>query len=437
MEGPLTAQAPNRNPFVREGHVSKAGIIGSHWWNRELGEAAALKTRRSLITALAASAVGVAMIGLAVSAAVDDGAREERRPSLDVQREFGWNFGATSETVAFDATYTTTYAAEALPRLMRDLTPVSKTFQKWYVPTLLQAPWASPRTIVLSDDGPATSLATALKPIYTPAMKVAEAAGKALAVLLTLATEGKVAIVFDLDGPQAVAAAAGACSWFEPVCLFENWPHPRGVVAAHLTLAAAVYYQPQFAQAQRIRSPNDAPAFVLDRQRLAPYTDDENQFDNRWLARLPSAQDMVSAEIKRVMYVTNAKTAPVDLRDVGTTLAEWVLKGIQVRAINIDAFYPGVDSTVRFGGSRGAQDGFFAHYKWKVPPPVPTPIAVPVPENEAAVIWQAAPQLPDPGDQTLGTVRVKVDKETNQVTGPYALRSGSFNRASGSSWGGG
>lgn len=441
MGAPLTAQAPSRNPFVREGHVAKPGIIGSHWWNRELGQAAALKTRRSLITGLAASAVGITIIGLVVSEAVSGGGREERRPSLDVQREFGWNFGTASETVALGEVYTGQYAIDAVDRLANNLKPRSDNYQKWYVPTLFQSPLAYPRTIVAAEEGFRESLRGALRPIYTQAMKTAEAGGKGLAELLSQSTGGRVAIVFDLDGPEAVAAAAGAVDFFDPVFLFENWPHPRGVVAAHLTIAAALYYQPHFVAMSAIRAqdrPNAPPAFVLDRQRLATYTDDENQFDNRWLARLPSGQDLIQAEIKRVMYVTSAKDPPIDLRDVGTTMAEWVLKGIDVAAVNIRSFPFEAYATSKFGGTVESHAGFFAHYKWKVPPPSPPPIAVPVPENVAAVSWRASPQTAEPGDSTLGTIRVRVDKETNQVTGPYALRSGSFNRASGgSSWGGG
>lgn len=435
--GTSPAGAP-RNPFVREGHVAKPGIIGSHWWNREIAEASALKTRRGLLTALAVSAVGVSTLGLLVFEAVQEDTREERRPSLEMQRTYGWSFGATSETVAFDAQFTTAYAADALPRLASDLTPTNEGLLRFFVPTLFQSPSALPRlTLPDPEPGAPQSLASALRPIHTAGMTLAEDRARALAALLAEATGGRVALVFDLDGPESVAAAAGAADVYEPVFLFDNWPHPRGVVAAHLTLAAAVYHQPRFAQAAASRRAGAPPAFVLDRKRLSPYSDDMTQFDNRWLARLPLAADLKALEIKRVLYVVPAQTAPIDLRDAGAALNDWAAQGIEVRAVALDAFAQGVDGKVYFGATPEAHAAFFAHYPWKAPPPRgPAPAAVPIPSNEETARFRPHPPAADPTDSTLGTIRVAVDKETAQVVGPQALRSGSWNRASGG-WGGG
>jgi hypothetical protein len=144
--------------------------------------------------------------------------------------------------------------------------------------------------------------------------------------------------VVDLDGPDSVAFAAGASGRFDPVFLFDNWPHPHGVVPAHLTLAAAAYYQPMFANAA-MASPSGAPPapmFVLDRQRLATYTDSATQFDNRWVARMPGVQALRSLGIKRLLYV-----GPIgctrELDDLNDDLVTDHTAGISVCVLDVSA----------------------------------------------------------------------------------------------------
>jgi len=71
-------------------------------------------------------------------------------------------------------------------------------------------------------------------------MQNAYRAGKALASLFAGVPPHTMVIV-DLPGPEAMAFAAGMAELFDPCFTFENWPHPRGVVPAHLTLAAAAF----------------------------------------------------------------------------------------------------------------------------------------------------------------------------------------------------
>src|SRR5271170_5569626 len=73
-------------------------------------------------------------------------------------------------------------------------------------------------------------------------------------------------VVVDLPGPEAVAFAAGAASAFDPVFALDNWPHPRGVVPAHQTLAAAAYCQPLFARRASGSAAPRWPLLVLDRR---------------------------------------------------------------------------------------------------------------------------------------------------------------------------
>ena len=63
-------------------------------------------------------------------------------------------------------------------------------------------------------------------------MALAHRRGEAL--LLAAHREGAcrtdVALVLDLPGPEAVAVAAALAPCFDPVFVFDNWPHPLGVV---------------------------------------------------------------------------------------------------------------------------------------------------------------------------------------------------------------
>lgn len=446
----MTAAELPKNPFVREGHVDKPGIVGSHWWNRQLAEASALQTRRALLTALGVSAVGITALGAITFAALSEDTHDERRRSLEMQQDYGWGFGATSETVAFDAQYTTTYAADALPRLATDLAPKNQSLSPWFVPSLLLSPTATPRR-AWTEPPPETpvSLATALKPIHTPTMDLAERRAGALVKLLAEANGGRIALILDLDGPESVAAAAGAASVFDPVFVLDNWPHPKAVVPAHLTLAAAVYYQPQLVKLSAARSAAAPPALVLDRKRLSPYSDDAAEFDNRWLAKFPAAKDLWALEIKRVLYVAPAQTGAIAPPDAAQALHDWAAVGIDVRAIALDAFL-GSGTDLLFGGRQDTHASFFAHYPWKAPeptaplpkapgvrpPPAPPPVLVPVPENQLAAAYKPSPSGLDPGAiAMIGTILVAVQNDSSEILGPSRLRSGSWNRASGG-WGG-
>jgi hypothetical protein len=135
-----------------------------------------------------------------------------------------------------------------------------------------------------------------------------------------------------------VAAAAGLAGDLEPVFLFDNWPHPKGVVPSHLTLGAAMFYARLFFTA-RTRRPKDAPpVFVLDANRLAPYTDEANQFDNRYVVKLPSTERLKSLGIKRVLYVRPDAASLQDLDDVNLDLVAYKEGGVELKEVALDDF---------------------------------------------------------------------------------------------------
>lgn len=261
------------------------------------------------------------------------------RDALDVQRELGWSFGATGEPLVFDGESEQPYDRAALATLVASLRPSSPAHRPHYVPTLLEAPVADPTPAEVEAAAP--RLAELLVPICTPEMARAYQRGDALCERLG-ATRG-VLVVLDLAGPESVAFAAGMARAFDVILGFDNWPHPRGVVASHLTLAAVVYYQPRFVRAAAERAP-DAPAVLaLDRARLTPRPDRPARFDNRYLASVPTVEGLHELGVTRVLYVVPDADTELEQDDLNADFVAWAAAGIQlsrVAAESLDATTP-------------------------------------------------------------------------------------------------
>lgn len=264
-------------------------------------------------------------------------AQEDCEPSLARQQEQGWNVGDETMPILLPgATDTDSEGGHGWQRRLWGLSdllaPRSSRWSPYYAPTLFQSVQAS-----RSD-----SLRAVLRPILTPTMQEAYRQGLGLAAHFAGARGCRtdVAVVLDADGPESVAAAAGMSVCLEPVFFFDNWPHPAGVVPSHLTLAAVLYYAPVFERLQASRPTSLAPLFVLDRRRLSPYVDDAKVFDNRYVARLPSAGAMAAAGIRRLLYVTGSVRTPREQDDLNEDFVVFARSGIDVRMVALSAFIP-------------------------------------------------------------------------------------------------
>ena len=438
----------DQEPFTQTHVTSQPGIIGASWWRESLANAPDPVSRRNAIKlalGVTGGFVGLgALVALVHSCSEDEGEhRVERKSSLEMQRSYGWSFGAASETVTFDGAVTRPFDRSTLTRLTPDLRPRSPKGVPYYVSTLFESLGAVPLHKAEGDPENIAPLEQVVTPIYTPEMARAYAQGSALATLLSKTPHEPLLVIVDLDGPSAVAFAAGASIGLSAVFSFGNWPHPRGVVKSHRTLAAAVYYQPLFAQL----TPGELPLLmVLDRQRLATYSDDATQFDNRYAARVPGASVLANWGVRRVLYVTPSAAHIEEPWDLSEDFAAYGASGIDVKLMSADAFSPdysapavaeNAPSPYYYGGRPQTHGWFWRDYPWafgalpKADDPdfarPGTKYRVPAPASKPSALASAS---------NIGTVPVAVSVATGAVLGAMlSPRSGSWNRSDGSSGG--
>ena len=433
--------------FQQTDAVDEAGIVGARWWQDSLSLEDPVARREALKKLLLVGA-GVAGVGVVIAIAKSASApdtKREPRDALGLQREHGWSFGAGDEPLTFDGAQYAAFDRASLKRLPAELSPAQPRLAAHFVPTLFQAPEAVPRQVL--DGEVITPLRDALVPVFTPPMAEAYKRGLALASLFDADAPDDVMLVLDLPGPEAVAMAAGVSARFDTVFAFDNWPHPRGVVPAHKTLAACVYYQPLFAKRQA-RSARLPFAIVLDRARLSPYTDDVAQFDNRHVAKIPSAAALATLGVKRVLYVVPRDVDVPELDDLNADFVELAQRGIAVKAfaatdlaLGAPADPPREPSDSGFaywyGGSPQTHGWFWTTYPWRTPRPAATqPPALssigtyaPYPRHTLFSLAGGAKQRP----AGFGVVPVIVALGTGLVVGAAFGRSGSMGRG----WGGG
>lgn len=333
--------------FVLQVGFDQDELLGARWWHEGLvvarGPAGVSPaagdpdvSRRTALRLLAALGAGVVVTGLMVGSRHDSGGSTQvvEQASLDLQQANGLMFAADGRSFAWTNAVPTDVTGapldrSRLPTLGNDLRPRVVRWQAFHAPTLassLQASDAEPllRTIPCQD---------------SPAMRVAHGRGRALRELLDQAdAPERLLVVVDLPGPESVAFAAGLQPLATAVFSFANWPHPRGVVPAHETLAAMLFHRPTFLSAPS--DPNRPAVFVLDRNRLAPYANEPERFDNRYVVRLPTAPTLRTMQIERILYVVPEGAPEQELDDCNETFVAYRAAGLQVRLVSAGDFQP-------------------------------------------------------------------------------------------------
>jgi len=438
--------------FTRKESIDKPGIIGARWWQESIATEVPRRNALKGLLALGGVLGAMALIGTCASRAFSSGGSSSGgtslfggppdvefapKASLDMQKEFGWNFGATGEALVFDGTSTTPFDKSSLDSIDKDLAPGNPAYAPYFVPTLFQSPNAMPKSKPTGDPEAAAfqPLKDVLVPVLTPAMTTAFNQGKALAALLAVDPHAKdVAVIVDMPGASAIAFAAGMAGVRDPVFLIDNWPHPRGVVAAHLTLAAAIYYQPLFAKA-RPQSAKARPMFVLDRNRLATYIDDATQFDNRHTAKMPTANKLIELGVKHLLYVGPNAVDRFELDDLVDDFLAYAASRFSFHVCPAMAFEqePGIAEPFWYGGSKTANANFWSHWDSAATLRTPNEVQVYTPKARTTPYSSGTPTPSTtsptrPRPSSFGMVPVAVAVGTGVILGARASRSGSWNR---------
>jgi hypothetical protein len=253
------------------------------------------------------------------------------KDSLELQKEQGWNFGSTdkplkfTDTVLLDSKGTVDWS-NYLDAIKLQNAYRNAAWQPYVVPTLVQS---------LSQ----SSLKSQLKPINSQAMKEAYARGLGMKDLLAKSKDKtNIMMMIDLPGPESVAFGAALADTADVVITFDNWPHPLGVVPSHQTLGAMLFYAQEMSD-NSVKRPDKAPAvFLLDSNRLNAYTDADNQFDNRYVAKIPAADTLKNNHVNSVFYVMPNETRKMELDDLNDDFASFKDRGIAVALLPMTNF---------------------------------------------------------------------------------------------------
>jgi hypothetical protein len=305
-------------------HLEQTTEQHPEWWNTML-------TRRAATKSLAGLAAMAGMSSFVT--ACDDDDEESDRDVLEIQQKEGWNVGSTDKTLQFankqdsdslrDQNWRTFTKPDAL---MKAWQPSADEWKPYYIPTLIQS---------LSQ----ATLQSAIVPVCSPAMREAYSRGLGMRELIkTSKNPMETIVIADLPGPEAVAFAAAMSDVAVPVLTFDNWPHPLGVVQSHLTLAALIYFAKEVAEKSAKREKKAPAVMVLDGNRLANYVDADNQFDNRYIAKLPSAENLAAMSIKSAMYATPSEAQKTELDDINDDFATYKEKNIAIEMLPVTRF---------------------------------------------------------------------------------------------------
>ena len=320
--------------------------------------------------------------------------KQQAADSLELQKKEGWNVGAKESRLFFtsttdkDAKDSTDWRRYTNPAdLIAAWQPRTEGWQKFFTPTLMQA---------LKDE----SLRAQMRLILNQGMREAFARGETMRRdLLSQVDKGaETFFIADLPGPEAVAFGAGMAGWADLIPSFENWPHPHGVVRSHDTLAALLYYA-AYVEEQKKQLPESTPGLLLlDSQRLAPYTDADNQFDNRYMATLPSATALKERNVKNIMYIVPSREQKEESDDLNDDFVAYKNAKLKVVLFPLADFQKisqpvtkkepdGTTRTVTetryyYGGGLESHLGFLLLYSFLAPRPTlyyPPPIGYPYP----------------------------------------------------------
>jgi hypothetical protein len=121
-------------------------------------------------------------------------------------------------------------------------------------------------------------------------------------------------VILDLPGVDAVTLAVRfVLAGFQPVCTFDHWPHPAGLLKPERILAQMLRFAPLLAEARRDRTTHAPPLWICDRERLGTRRGHANEFDNRYFlddSLLPGTDTLREAGIRHIICVVPEPADP-------------------------------------------------------------------------------------------------------------------------------
>jgi hypothetical protein len=115
--------------------------------------------------------------------------------------------------------------------------------------------------------------------------------------------------ILDLPGVASVKAAVWlmASARCQPVCTFENWPHPKGILQPEWVLAELLRWASTVADFRPGITTTSPPLWICDGERLGRRAGVPGEFDNRYFlddSVVPTAGMLRQAGIRSVVYLT-------------------------------------------------------------------------------------------------------------------------------------
>lgn len=143
----------------------------------------------------------------------------------------------------------------------------------------------------------------------------------------------------NLPGPQAVEAGAWlvTAAQCQPVCTFDNWPHPKGLLKPEDTLEALLRWATTVAVARPQLQVTSPPLWICDSERLGARRGQPGEFDNRYYLDdtvLPGAGILAKGGVKRIVYVTLGGD-PTPTLDLEGYFADLLIAGLPVLRVDL------------------------------------------------------------------------------------------------------
>lgn len=436
---------------------------GANWWEDKINRRDANKK----VLQYGAAGAFIAMVGISLIVGSNDDDDdsddvEKQEDAIDLQKREGWDVGAKDKNLTYPSNFVVTTDSKGTDKwktylnafsLISAYSPTESKFMPYYVPTLAQ---------VLDED----SMRDSFKLIFTPEMAQSYSRGLGFKALLEENKNNEnILVIVDIQGAASVAFGAALADAANIITTFDNRPHPIGIVPSHLTLSAMVYYAGEIEEKKKNAKELKSNVFILDRNRFKEQINEDTEFDNRYMAKLPSIDDLMKFGVTNIMYCTLGATQESD--DLNDDFVAYKKAEIDVKMVNLADFkanetgtpdsisngstanmqsaYHTAPPVYYYGGGHSYMPLFFTYYAFMSPyrsyprtmsyggsmprPSSFTPSPRPTVFSSSRVGGSSGIGRTRPSG--FGRVTTRVSGTTGRMTGVRAGKSGSFGRVGG------